>query len=155
MQKRSALIISLLIPQLTGALSAYLSASQREVYQRLNLPAFAPPAWVFGPVWILLYLLMGIACYRVYLKGPGNPLVKKALLFYLIQLLFNFAWSIIFFRFELLGIALVEIIILFIFIIITTYYFYKAEKTAAYLMIPYIIWVAFASLLNYYIWLLN
>ncbi len=150
------LLISIFISEGVGALSAFLSSGNMEmVFDTLIKPSFAPPAWVFAPVWIILYALMGIAAYRIFKLGCNKKGVKSALLFYAIQLFLNFLWTIIFFRFELIGLAFIEIVILLIFIIITTVKFFKLDKCAGYLMVPYIIWVAFATVLNYYIWILN
>lgn len=149
------LAISLIIPQAVGALSSLLSSNQSKVYQSLNLPFFAPPPWLFAPVWILLYGLMGIASYLVYTSHQNKNLVKEALYYYALQLALNFFWSTIFFAFGLMTLAFVEILLLLFFIIVTTVYFFRINKTAGYLMIPYIVWVAFASLLNLSIILLN
>lgn len=149
------LIIAIVIPLAVGALSSYFTRNTMEIYQQLKQPSFAPPGWIFPIVWTILFILMGIASYRVYLKGIERTDVKNALTYYAIQLVFNFFWTIIFFRFGLRGFALIWLIILWILIGITTVKFYKIDKVAGYLMLPYIIWVSFAGLLNYSIWQLN
>lgn len=98
---------------------------------------------------------MGIAAYGVWLKGKQGYEVKRALKLYIIQLILNFLWPIIFFRLNLYGIAFLELIILLIFVILTTIEFFKINKASGFLMLPYIIWLFFAAVLNYYIWLLN
>ncbi len=150
-----ALFISILIPLLVGFLSSYLVGNTYETFESLNKPSFAPPASVFGPVWTVLYILMGIASYRIWMYGTENKEVSRALMYYGLQLMFNFLWTIIFFGLELRGFAYIEILILLLLIIITTIKFYRIDKTAGYLMIPYLLWVSFASLLNLSIWLLN
>jgi tryptophan-rich sensory protein len=150
-----ALIIAIAIPLLVGFLSSYFTRDGFEVFQLLKKPFFAPPGEVFAPVWTVLYILMGIASYRIWMLGTEKLQVKKALRLYGIQLFFNFLWSILFFGLGLRGLAFIEIIILLILIIATTRRFHNLDKIAGYLLIPYIIWVSFASLLNLSIWLLN
>jgi translocator protein len=150
-----ALALSILIAEGTGFLSGFLARSGPDFYESLKRPAFSPPGWVFPVVWTILYLLMAIAAYRIWLKGKSGEDVKKALTLYAVQLFFNFLWSIIFFRFQLFGLAFLELLILLVFILLTTFEFYKIDKKAAYLMVPYILWVSFAGVLNYVIWRLN
>lgn len=150
-----ALIISILIPLTVGFLSSYFIKDSYQTFQELTKPSFAPPASVFGPVWTVLYILMGIASYRVWMYGSNRQDVQNALVFYGLQLFFNFLWTILFFGLGLRGLAYIEIIILLILIIITTSKFYKIDKISGYLFIPYLLWVAFASILNLSIWLLN
>lgn len=150
------LLILLLIPQVVGWIGAALSANTAQIYSNLNQPDFAPPSWIFAPVWTVLYLLMGIASYRIvmlFIQGNSAALIPFKL--YLVQLFFNFIWTLIFFRWGLRGLAFLDIIILLTLIIITTILFYKRDKTAGYLMIPYIAWVIFAGALNYSVWQLN
>lgn len=154
MKKLSHLLISIAISEGVGFLSSLLASSQSNVYESLTLPSFAPPGWIFGPVWIFLYALMGIAAYRVF-RANSDHTKTTALVFYCLQLFLNFMWSIIFFRWHQRGFALLELILLFVFILITTYRFYKLDKIAGYLMFPYVIWTAFAIVLNYSIWMLN
>lgn len=150
-----ALIIAILIPLLVGALSSYLAGDSYQTFQELTKPSFAPPAWVFAPVWTVLYILMGIASYRIWMYGLNRQDVRGALLFYGLQLFFNFLWTITFFGLGLRGPAYIVIIILIILIMITTIRFYKIDKIAGYLLIPYLLWTMFASALNLSIWLLN
>lgn len=124
-------------------------------YKTLNRPFFTPPDWLFGPAWTLLYLLMGVSLFLVLEKGFKDKKVKKAAYFFLVQLFLNFIWSIIFFGFKSPLFALFEIVILWLFILITIISFSKISKTAAYLMIPYLLWVTFASALNLFIVVLN
>jgi tryptophan-rich sensory protein len=98
---------------------------------------------------------MGIASYRVWLAGKKGKNVDRALMFYIIQLMLNYLWPIIFFNFGIPGIAFIEIILLLVFIVLTTVKICKADRVSAYLMIPYILWTVFAAVLNFYIWILN
>ncbi|OBR96500.1 TspO/MBR family protein [Clostridium ragsdalei P11] len=149
------LIISIIIAEGVGATSAFLGMSNQEMYSQLVKPVFSPPGWIFPIVWIILFFLMGTAAYRVWIRGKQGEDVKRALVLYAIQLALNFMWTIIFFRFQLYGLAFLELMILLVFILMTTFEFSKIDKTAAYLMIPYILWVSFAGILNYAIWMLN
>ena len=122
-------------------------------YRELVKPNFSPPNWIFAPVWICLYLLMGIAAFLVWRKqGKG---MKMALTFFFIQLALNSLWSIIFFGAHNIMLAFFEIIILWIAILITTIRFFKISKPAGWLMLPYIAWVSFATVLNLAFWILN
>jgi len=124
-------------------------------YAGLNKPGFNPPNWLFAPVWTVLYICMGIAAGLVWAKGFHHIWVKTALYNFGFQLLFNALWSIVFFGFQNPFWALLVIIVLLILIVITIKWFKIVNKTAAYLMIPYLLWVCFAALLNYRIWELN
>ena len=124
-------------------------------YQTLNKPIFNPPNWIFGPVWTTLYILMGISLYLVWKKGFKNKKNKDAINLFLIQLGLNFIWSFIFFGFKNPQLAFVNIILLWAAIFITILKFWKISKWATYLLIPYILWVSFASILNLFIAILN
>jgi benzodiazapine receptor len=145
---RQALLKSLLLSLGTGLLSSLLSPEMRVIYENANKPPFAPPGWIFAPVWIILYILMGIAAYRVFIQGSGRPEVRDALFYYGTQLFLNFMWSILFFRFALAGTAFLDLLLMAALILITTVKFYRIDKTAGLLMIPYLIWVVFAGALN-------
>jgi tryptophan-rich sensory protein len=123
-------------------------------YSSLNKPSFSPPNWLFGPVWTILYFLMAISAFLVWQRRE-NSQAKKALTFYFIQLVLNTLWSIIFFGWHNLGLAFVEIILLWVFILLTLISFYKIVRIAGILFIPYILWVSFAGFLNFTIWQLN
>ena len=124
-------------------------------YAELNKPFFNPPNWIFAPAWTLLYTLMGISAALIWHQGWHRADVKNALLFFLIQLVLNFFWSIIFFGAEMPLPALIEIVILWGFILACIIKFHKINKVAAYLLIPYLAWVTFATALNFSIWYLN
>ena len=124
---------------------------------QLSKPFFAPPSWLFGPAWAVLFFLMALALYLVWLKWPARE-VKMAMGFYLAQLCLNVVWNFLFFGLHsplgmLLG--LVEIAVLLAMIALTTYRFYQIDRRAGYLMVPYLLWVAFAACLNAAIWLMN
>jgi len=153
MNKWIKLIVSILICQIAGIIgSIFTTPSITTWYADLQQPAFSPPNWVFGPVWITLYTLMGISLYLVWNKKNN---VKIPLTLFFIQLILNSIWSIIFFGLQNSFYALIEIIILWIAILLTIISFYKISKKASLLLIPYIIWVTLAAILNYYIWVLN
>ena len=152
MNKWIKLIIAILICQAAGIIgSLFTFQSIPTWYATLNKPSFSPPNWLFGPAWITLYTLMGISLYLVWEKGFS----RKALYAFSIQLVLNALWSVIFFGFKLLSYAFAEIIVLWISIAFTIFAFYKISKKAAYILIPYIAWVSIASILNYYVWILN
>jgi tryptophan-rich sensory protein len=150
------LIISIIICQLAGVFgSIFTTPAIPSWYATLVKPTFNPPNWVFAPVWISLYFLMGISAFLVWRKGIENPRVNLALRLFIIQLILNSLWSVLFFglRSPLLG--LVEIIILWTSILLTILYFFKVSKIAGILLLPYILWVSFAAVLNFSIWRLN
>ena len=124
-------------------------------YTTLIKPSFSPPNWLFGPVWILLYFLMGVAAYLVWEKGWKRKPVRTALNFFFIQLVLNFLWSVLFFGLHSPILGLMDIILLLVFIVMTIWQFKKISPTAAYLLIPYLLWVSFATLLNFSIVVLN
>lgn len=140
------------IPLAAGSLSALLSQSGMAAYAMMNKSALSPPEWVFPVVWTILYVLMGIASYLVLTSGKPND---AALTVYAIQLFFNFFWSILFFRLGLCVTAFIWLVLLWFLILGTTVLFYRIVKAAGYLMIPYLLWVAFAGYLNLSICLLN
>lgn len=148
-------LISILITQFAGVLGSVFTANSVTTwYQTLNKPSFNPPSWLFAPVWTTLYTLMGISSFIVW-QNRNLPGAKLALTVYVIQLILNATWSILFFGLKNPGIAFAEIIILLIFIIINTVLFWRISTWAGILMIPYILWVSFATILNYNIWQLN
>lgn len=117
-------------------------------YMGLNKPFFSPPNWIFGPVWTTLYLLMGVSWFLVWSK----KISKK---WFYIQLALNFLWSYIFFGLHNAGLALAEILFMWIAIVMTIRDFYKTSRTASWLLVPYVLWVSFAAFLNFSIWVLN
>lgn len=124
-------------------------------YTTLNKPFFSPPNWIFGPVWTTLYALMGISLYLIWSQGVKDAKVKHAVWYFVAQLSLNFLWSLLFFGLQNPLLGLVDIIVLWIAILLTIRAFYPLSKTAAYLLLPYLAWVSFATLLNFSIVLLN
>ena len=150
------LIISLAITFLVGAVAAWFTtAGVNGWYAVANKPSFNPPNWVFAPVWTALYLMMGIALWLVWKKDGVKTGRRTALILFAIQLLLNFAWSFIFFYAHQPGWAFAEILLMWVSIMLTIIWFGKVSPAAAWLLVPYIWWVSFASLLNFYIWKLN
>ena len=142
------LIISIAIPLLAGMIGSLFTFSEITTwYATLNKPSFSPPNWVFGPVWTLLYLLMGISLFLVwkkYEKRKKDRKIKFGLWFFSLQLVLNVFWSLLFFGFHNIFLAFVEIIALWLAIFITIYRFSKIDKNAAYLLVPYILFVSFS-----------
>lgn len=132
-----------------------LNKNSFKMYKSLERPWFAPPAVAFPIVWTILYLLMALSSYRIYMKNRSGINDNGAYFYYLVQLLVNFLWPFLFFSFRLYGIAFFIIIILLVLVIITVIKFYKNDKIAGILLIPYILWLSYATILNYYIWILN
>ncbi len=152
-KKTISLISCILIPLLVGGISGIATVSGiKDWYVHLNKPFFNPPNYLFGPVWSLLYLLMGISLFMILQYTVSK---KKAILIFSIQLFFNFWWSFLFFKFQLLGLSLIEIMLMWLSILWMIIEFRKINKTAGYLQIPYLLWVTFATLLNASIWYLN
>lgn len=150
------LITSIGISLSIGLLSSFLFPNMRSIYSDLAKPFFAPPPIVFPIVWTILYILMGIASYKVYILKYEHIDISSALFVYSIQLLLNFFWTILFFGFRLYGLAFLEIILLTIFLILTIKRFYnKAGLNTALLLLPYLIWLIYAGVLNFFIWMLN
>ncbi|MFH0984740.1 MAG: TspO/MBR family protein [Candidatus Omnitrophota bacterium] len=138
-----------------GIGSAFTASAIPGWYATLQKPFFSPPNWIFAPVWTLLYILMGIAAALVWKKGLRAPQVRTALVIFLVQLTLNTVWSVLFFglRSPLLG--LIDILFLWVAILVTIARFSRVSVPAALLLIPYILWVTFASGLNFGIFLLN
>jgi translocator protein len=150
------LLISLIIPQLVAAGGAYFTITGvGSWYTQINKPDWNPPSWVFGPVWTTLYVLMGISFFLVWKSGATPTVKKTAIFFWMAQLVANFFWSFIFFGQQAIGLAFLEILLLWVFILLTIFSFAKISKLAAWLLVPYISWVSFAAILNYTIWKLN
>lgn len=149
-------VASIAVPELTGVIaSMFTTSSVTGWYASLTSPQASPPNWVFAPVWTTLYLLMGIAVFLVWEKGVTRRDVKIALTVFTGQLILNALWSIIFFGFHNIGGALIEILILWVSILVTIFTFARVSKGAAWLLVPYLLWVSFAIYLNYAIWTLN
>ena len=178
--KKIKFIVSILVCQLAGIIGSFFTAPAIPTswFTELKKPSFFPPNWLFAPAWTFLYLLMGISLFLVWKKNWGiiipageqekkawNPFSTKlwrgswreenAIFIFALQLVLNILWSVIFFGLRSPGIAFFEILMLWVAILYTIVNFYRRSKPAAYLLIPYILWVSFAALLNFSIWQLN
>lgn len=153
--KIKPLVIALALPLLTGGFAALISRSKMGLFDTVAKPPLSPPAWLFPVAWTVLYVLMGVASYRVFTARAGSAEKNRALLFYGIQLAFNFFWTLIFFNLGAYWFAFVWLAALLALIAVTTVKFYGIDRPAAYLMLPYLLWVTFAGYLNLGIALLN
>lgn len=150
------IIISVAVCLLIGFLTGIVvQSSVNDWYVSLNKPFFNPPNWVFAPVWTILYILMGVSAGLVWARGFYHIWVKTALYHFAFQLVFNALWSIVFFGFKNPFWALLVILALLVLILLTFKWFNIVHKKASYLLIPYFIWVCYATLLNYKIWEMN
>ncbi|MFC1752865.1 TspO/MBR family protein [Thermoproteota archaeon] len=150
-------VLWIFLSLLAGILGSYFTTPAIPVwYASLNKPFFNPPSWIFGPVWTMLYILMGTAMAIIAnIETKLSHIKNKAYILFSLQLFLNFLWSILFFGLRSPLSAFIEIIILFTVIILTIVYFFKLSKTAAYLFFPYVLWVGFALILNAAIVMLN
>ncbi len=155
-KKLTYIAIAVSVCLVIGFLSSFATQSSvNDWFVTLNKPSFNPPNWVFAPVWTLLYIMMGVAAGLVWSKGFHHLWVKTALYHFGFQLLFNASWSIVFFGLKEPFWGLVVIISLLILLVLTIRWFRIVSKTAAWLLVPYFLWVCFATALNYKIWELN
>lgn len=154
MNKKS-LVKSILIPIAVGAVSGFISMGAMKDFALLQKPPFSPPGWLFPVVWTILYVLMGISSYIVNSSDAPKEEIKRANLVYAISLFFNFFWSIIFFNLNQYFLAFIWLLVLLFLVTYTVYLYFGISKTAAYLQIPYLLWILFALYLNYGIYTLN
>ncbi len=148
-RKAVILIACIALPFVAGAIGSYFTYPEIiGWYASLKKPFFNPPNWIFGPVWSLLYLMMGISLFFIRKH-------KRLVSVFFAQLILNSAWSIAFFGLHMPGKALVIIALLCLLLVECIYSFSKVSKPAAWLLVPYILWVSFASVLNYFVWILN
>lgn len=153
MKNGKVLVVSILISVGVGALSALLTRNSMDVYEKVIQPPLSPPSWIFPVVWTILFILMGISAYLIY--RSDSLYRNSALRIYATQLAVNFFWSIIFFNLEMYLFSFLWLLLLLVMIVIMIMSFSKINKTAAYLQIPYLLWVSFAGYLNLGIYLLN
>lgn len=154
--KKLLLIISILISVGLGSLGTFFTKTgPGSWYEALIKPSFNPPNWIFGPVWTILFILMGISLYLVWRHGIKDKLVKKGVTMFFIQFGFNIVWSYFFFTLQNPRLAFLEIIALWLAISALMINFYRVDKRAVWLLWPYLAWVTFAAFLNYAIWQLN
>jgi tryptophan-rich sensory protein len=155
MKKIGIFILCMLIPLSIGGLAGIATAEGVNTwFLTLNKPVFNPPNYLFGPVWTCLYILMGISAYLVF-TSPNTRGRAGAVVIFCVQLVFNFGWSFIFFKFHWLGWALAEILLMWLSILAMIIIFYKINRLAAYLQIPYLLLVSFATVLNGAFYVLN
>lgn len=152
-------VLAIILPQLAGVLgSVFTIPSIPTWYARLVKPPLSVPNWVFGPVWTTLFFLMGVSLYLVLSVPRGGKIGRKrkqAIIVFGVQLFLNTLWSFLFFGFHNPALAFLEIFVLWVAIAATIVCFYRLSRWAAYLLVPYILWVSFAAYLNYAIWMLN
>lgn len=153
--KWKTLLICVAIPLLVGGLAGFISRDSMGAFEALKQPPLSPPGWGFPVVWTILYILMGIASYIVLTPGAPQEDIDKAMSLYKWQLLFNFFWSIWFFNLQLYFFSFLWLIVLWLLILAAMILFSRISKTAAYFMLPYLLWVSFAAYLNLGIVLLN
>jgi len=147
---------SIIICQIAGLIgSVFTMPAVQTWYQTLNKPSLTPPDWLFAPVWIFLFLLMGVSLFLIWRKGPDEREVRHALVIFGAQLILNILWSVLFFGLKSPPAAFIEIAVLWIMILLTIRYFYRISKAAGMLLVPYILWVSLAAFLNFSIWMLN
>lgn len=149
------LIICIAIPLIVGAVAAFLSGGGMEVFASVNKPSLSPPAWLFPVVWTILYTLMGISSYLILTSGAEKEVIQNALSIYAYQLTINFLWPTFFFNFRWYFFSFLWLLLLLWMVVMMVREFYKISKPAAYLNIPYIVWLVFAGYLNFGIWWLN
>jgi benzodiazapine receptor len=150
------LLISILICQLAGLIGSIPNVNAIPGwYSTLLRPSFAPPNWIFAPVWITLYTMMGLALFLIWKAGWGNSLARTAIILFAVQLILNACWTYIFFGWKELLFAFIEIVILWVIILLTIRAFFRISPIAGLLLIPYLFWVTFAAILNYAFWRLN
>lgn len=153
-KKILGLVVWLGVSFAAAFVGAMASVQAETFYSRLSQPAWAPPSWVFGPVWTLLYALMGIAAWLVWLSG-GFTANRKAFFFFLAQLGVNALWSWLFFKWHRGYLAFMDTLALLLLIAVTLALFWRVRPLAGALLVPYLLWVMFASALNYSIWRMN
>lgn len=150
------LIISIAMPLAVGAIAGFFTTSSVDGwFATINKPSFNPPNWLFAPVWTALYIMMGIAFFLVWKSNADEKIKQSAMVLFFFQLALNFLWSFIFFYAHQPGWALVDIVALWILIFFTIIWFGKISPAPAWLLVPYICWVSFATVLNFAIWKLN
>lgn len=148
--------ITIFVTLLLGSTSGLITAGAVEGwYMEIEKPSFNPPNTIFGPVWTVLYIMMGFSAGLIWSNGTEDPMVRRGLALFGIQLLLNVLWSLLFFGLKSPGLALVDITLLLLTIILCIRAFHPIDRWAAYLMVPYLLWVSFASILNASIWVLN
>ena len=154
-QKWKPYVVFIVLTEVVGALSGFLTRDGMKTYEAFAAkPALTPPGAVFPVVWSVLYALMGIGVARVW-RNPASAMRKQSVILFAVQLAVNFVWSLLFFNAKVYGFAFIWLALLWILIVLMIRAFYQVDKTAAYLQIPYLLWVTFAGYLNFMVWQLN
>ena len=149
------LLVCIAIPLLVGAIAGLLTGNSREVFAMVEKPAFAPPAWVFPVVWMILYTLMGISSYLILSSDAQESAKESAIRLYGLQLWVNFLWPTFFFNLGWYGFSFFWILILWVLVVVMLVWFWDINRLAALINIPYLVWLTFAVYLNWGIWVLN
>lgn len=153
MKKAKPYIFSILLALAVGGLSALATAKNMNVYDKINTPPLSPPGWLFPVVWTILYVLMGVSAAIIFTSDSSKK--DDSLFVYAVSLVLNFSWSIFFFNMQSFLVSFIILVALWVSILITIIKYYKINKTAAWLQVPYLLWVTFAGYLNFAIILLN
>ncbi len=150
------LVVALVVCYIAAFIGSLFTTSSIDTwYSTIQKPAFTPPNWVFGPVWTTLFTLMGISLFLIIRKGFADKDVRIGVVLFAAQLVLNILWSVIFFTLHQPFYSFIEIIGLWIAIFFTTFWFWKISRLGSSLLFPYLLWVAIAALLNFYVWILN
>lgn len=149
------LLINLLIPLLGGIVTVYVNKNSISIYESLKKPILSPSPIIVLSIWTSLYIILGIAAYRFYINNEKRKVNSDGYFFYLIQLIFYFAWTFLFIAFRLYGLSFIWLIVIIILTVITIFKFAKIDKKAALLMLPYILWLLYSAVINYFIWFYN
>lgn len=152
--KAKSLALCLAIPLAVGAVSGFITRGSMTIFRQLKKPPLSPSGWVFPVVWTILFLMMGLASYLV-LAANYTKQQTKAFMAYIAQLIINFFWPVFFFKYKLYFFSFLWLVILWVLVVVTIRYFYAVSKKAAYLLIPYLLWIIYAGYLNLFIFLLN
>lgn len=149
----TALALFILLSLSVSVIGGWVTSSSVGTwYARLNKPAWNPPNWIFGPVWTLLYAMMAFVGWRLWCRREANPAIGPALTGFFVQMFFNFLWSMLFFGLRAPGTALIDIALLLIAIVWMNLRLLRIDRTLALLWMPYVLWVSFATALNFWIW---
>ena len=154
-QNIKLLLLCIAIPLIVGGFSAALTGNSMEVFGNVSKPPLSPPAWLFPVVWTILYTLMGISSYLIISSGAEKEAIDSAIRLYAYQLIVNFLWPTFFFNFQWYGFSFLWLLLLWILVLLMILRFREISRVAAYMNLPYLIWLTFAGYLNFGIWILN
>ena len=154
-QNIKLLLLCIAIPLIVGGISAALTGNSMEVFANVSKPPLSPPSWLFPVVWTILYTLMGISSYLISSSGAEKESIYSAIRLYVYQLMVNFLWPTFFFNFQWYGFSFLWLVLLWILVLLMILRFREIDRVAAYMNLPYLIWLTFAGYLNFGIWILN